>query len=366
MSIIHSSASSTNPDTQLIEKLRTTLDDALRDALGGASEVALVNFHNLSAGWPRWVGNPGDMAIWQAVHASLRRLNVRVAYQAAYNTLSIPALRRAVPFGPVLITGGGDFGDLYTFGTPETRERLLAELRGVPIIQLPIAVYFKDPANTARIQRIIAEHNNFTLMVRDQLSEQRARKHLDTDIRLTPDMAFALGPLPRPTKPSIDLVWNAWRASDPEHVDHGSPPPGVASRTIEWASKVQDEPSVSMQDMIVRTAHIQLGTLLARWPSLRGALWRPYAATFEPLCRASIRRGLRLESAGRVLVTNKLHGHIFALLAGIPHVVLDNSFGKVRGVYETWTSSSTLAHWVEDGDSARRRALELLELLRTS
>lgn len=349
-----------NPDAGLVADLGARIDDALEAALDGAKEVALVNFHGWANGWPRWVGNPGDMAIWLGTLASLRRLGVRVAYQCAYNTLSLAALRRAVPHGPVLITGGGDFGDLYTFGTPETRERLLAELRGVRLIQLPIAVYFKQQPNIDRLRRLVTEHNNFILMVRDQLSEARAHEHLDADVRLVPDMAFGLGPLARPQPPDVDVLWNTWKPDDPEYVDHGPPPDGITTRTIEWASRTGAEPRWRWDRRAARRTHLLLGRWMGRWPSTHAPLWRAYAATFAPLCHGSVERGLRLESSGRVLVTNKLHGHVFAVLAGIPHVLLDNSFGKVSGLYQTWTKSSGNVHWADDGAAARAIAVELL------
>ena len=48
------------------------------------------------------------------------------------------------------------------------------------------------------------------------------------------------------------------------------------------------------------------------------------------------------------------------MLLGIPHVVLDNANGKVRGVFETWTGRSGLAHWAETTDEAVALARTLL------
>ncbi len=36
-----------------------------------------------------------------------------------------------------------------------------------------------------------------------------------------------------------------------------------------------------------------------------------------------------------------------------PHVVMDNSYGKVSATYETWTRPSTLVHWAHDWDEAQ-------------
>jgi pyruvyl transferase EpsO len=299
------------------------------------------------------MGNPGDMAIWLGARAALRRLGVRVRYQCGFDTLSLEALRRAVPDGPVLLTGGGDFGDLYDVGTPRTREQVLAGLRGIPVIQLPIAVFFREQANAERMNRLIASHGDVTLMVRDHLSEARARAHLDTDIRLVPDLAFGLGPQQVGADPDVDVLWNCWLPPDPEYTDDGGPPEGLTSRSIEWSRRLEREPRWNWEHRLARGAHLVLARALNRHETLRDHLWRAFAATLEPVSQGCVSRGLTLQGEGRVLVTNKLHGHVFALLAGVPHVVLDNSFGKVRGVFESWTASSELAHWAEDGEAAR-------------
>jgi exopolysaccharide biosynthesis predicted pyruvyltransferase EpsI len=64
-------------------------------------------------------------------------------------------------------------------------------------------------------------------------------------------------------------------------------------------------------------------------------------------------------SEGRVVVTDRLHGHILCLLLGIPHIVLDNSYGKLRSFDETWTRTSTLTHWAASLDDAVQLAHRL-------
>ncbi|RZS44214.1 pyruvyl transferase EpsO [Herbihabitans rhizosphaerae] len=333
------------PDEDLLAGLRRRVHDGVRDALRGADTVALVNFPNH--------GNPGDPAIWWGTRCALRELGVRVGYQCAWDTYSPDALRRAVPDGPVLINGGGNFGDLYA-GQQGLRERLLAELRGRRIVQLPQSVHFGQTENLDRVRRLIASHGDVALLVREQRSEKIARDAFDAEVALVPDMAFALPRLDRPTTPHLDLVWLHRREGDPEYVSHGGPPDGVRTLDVEWLHLLDPEPPWLLSHRLARRANTLL-RVRARWA------WRPFGATFVPLSKGWVRRGLHVLSSGRVVVTDKLHGHLLALLAGIPHVVLDNGYGKVRATYETWTSPSTLAHWADHGDQARALALRLLE-----
>ena len=67
-----------------------------------------------------------------------------------------------------------------------------------------------------------------------------------------------------------------------------------------------------------------------------------------------------LQSA-RVVVTDRLHGHVLSLLLDIPHVVIGDRNGKLRRFIDTWTSSSTLLHWADSADEADRLANGLLQ-----
>ena len=86
---------------------------------------------------------------------------------------------------------------------------------------------------------------------------------------------------------------------------------------------------------------------------------KPLSVTFEPLASAWVRRGVEIISSARVIVTDRLHAHVFAILLGIPHVVLDNRYGKIRSTFETWTAESGLAAWADDAADALRTAAAL-------
>lgn len=340
-----------NPDAALIRSLRAGVDDALRTVLRGARRVALVNFPNH--------GNPGDPAIWLGTRAALRRIGVRVGYQCAWDTFSAAALRRAVPDGPVLLNGGGNFGDLYQ-GQQGLREHLLTTLRGRRLVQLPQSIHFRERDNLDRVRRLVAGHGDVTLMVREHRSQEIAAREFDADVHLAPDMAFGLGALPPLGTPRHDVLWLHRVPGDPEYVDHGGSPDGVTSSVVEWIHEQHDEPEWRADHRIAKRANEFLRSRAqadARWARYT---WRPLGATFEPLGQGWVRRGLHILGRGRVVVTDKLHGHVLALLAGQPHVVLDNGYGKVSGVHESWTHPSTLACWAESGDVARKLALELL------
>jgi pyruvyl transferase EpsO len=61
------------------------------------------------------------------------------------------------------------------------------------------------------------------------------------------------------------------------------------------------------------------------------------------------------------VVTDRLHAHLLALLLGIPHVVLDNSYGKLHHFIAAWTHESPLVHLATDPVMAQDTARVLLE-----
>jgi pyruvyl transferase EpsO len=89
---------------------------------------------------------------------------------------------------------------------------------------------------------------------------------------------------------------------------------------------------------------------LARWsrPLLR--------RTYSPLARQRLARGLRILSAGEVVITDRLHGHILSLMLGIPHVILDNSYGKLSSFHEAWTATADDVHFAASPADALRLA----------
>ena len=152
---------------------------------------------------------------------------------------------------------------------------------------------------------------------------------------LCPDMAFALGPcLPRSEEPQVDLVWLA--RTDAETL--GGPAPALPGGTerVDWL----EEPATALSEQYWALAQ-RLELDPPDWPALVDALLR----TCEPLARERLERGRQILTRGRVVITDRLHGHILCLLLGIPHVLLDNNYGKVGRFHRTWTRTCPLARW---------------------
>jgi pyruvyl transferase EpsO len=58
---------------------------------------------------------------------------------------------------------------------------------------------------------------------------------------------------------------------------------------------------------------------------------------YDALARARVRRGMRQLASAEFVITDRLHVHILSLLMDLPHVVLDNSYGKITRFMDLWT-----------------------------
>ena len=45
------------------------------------------------------------------------------------------------------------------------------------------------------------------------------------------------------------------------------------------------------------------------------------------------------------VATNRLHVHVFCAMHGIPHFVADNSYGKIRQIFQDYSGAFSTARW---------------------
>ncbi len=341
-----------NPDADRLARWSHLVDGVLHDLLPPGTRVALVNFPNHA--------NAGDSAIWLGALASLRRMQVHIAYRASWATYEPAALRRALGAGVVLLQGGGNFGDLYPANQQATRERVLADLADVRTVQLPQSLHFDDPANLDRMRRLCESHSDFTLLVREEASLAFAREHFAVPVELCPDLALALDPRDRVREPRVDLLHLA-RADKEAVAAELVDPLGVSVERVDWLAQLDDEPRWPVGDRLRRGLNRVLLNRSAASPGFARATWRDSAMTFEALARRWVRRADEVLARGRVVRTDRLHAHLLSLLQGIPHVIEDNATGKVRAFHDTWTHECSLTHWAEDPAEAAQIAGALVE-----
>lgn len=296
---------------QLIADLQDRIDSTLRPLIP-AGCVALVDFPDYA--------NVGDSAIWLGEIEFLRsRLGITPSYCSSIQSYSADQLRRDAPDGPILINGGGNFGTIWRHHH-DFLIRLLRDHPGRPIIQLPQSIYFDPPDSADETAHAIDQHGAFTLVVRDHRSLAFAREKFQCATYLCPDMAFFVGATD-PAKARKNFL--CLMRSDKEKAGDQELP------IIPEGGEVTDWLAESRRSLRV-----------VRWAGwFNGMLHGVNAttATFNALAMNRFRRGVDILSRGRVVITDRLHAHIMSTLLDIPHVALDNSYGKIGGFIDAWT-----------------------------
>ena len=311
--------------TSVPERLRRELGRVLESVIPADSPVALLDFPTHA--------NVGDYAIWLGQMAYLRRTSRAVVYACAHWDYCPERIDERLGDGTILLHGGGNLGDLWVTHQ-ELRERVLSDFPDRRVIQLPQSVHFCDPDRLDSAKRAFGSHPNFTLLVRDERSLVFAREAFDCDVMLSPDSAFELHPLTRTREAARQVVCLA--RTDQESVLLAEFAKIDGAEVVDW---VHDPNRLYA---MVRQAVLSVGQLSIKSGMSAHLLAGPTRAGFEVLAKSQLRLGVRILSGGKVVVTDRLHGHILCLMLGVPHVVLDNSYGKLSDFHATWTSSSHL------------------------
>lgn len=308
-----------------VEELRQIAENTLASVVPQFDRFALLDFPDHS--------NVGDSAIWLGETSYFRKIHHK------HPNLVTSIIRhpmeetiRNLPDGLIFLHGGGNFGDVYPTHH-EWREEFLRRTKGRPIIQLPQSIYFKDEQRIDETARVIAEHGNFTLLVRDHPSLKLAQERFDCRVELCPDMAFMLGPLERPNPATVD-VFCLMRTDDEQSgyesldvVRDG----GLSIDVKDWLTENKAE--IERLRSPGKLARLKA----AKWGALPSSNYRNFG--FHLMATNRLQRGLGMLSSGRWVLTDRLHAHILSLLLGLPHVALDNSYGKLSSFMHAWTSN---------------------------
>jgi exopolysaccharide biosynthesis predicted pyruvyltransferase EpsI len=270
--------------------------------------------------------NVGDVAIWLGTVKLLALLNGRgPAYTSTLRAFDPVRCGKQVGSGTLYFLGGGNLGNLY----PKHHGLRLAAMRAMPgnrIVQLPQSFAWADGDALVGETRDVFVARDVTLFCREAASMASARERLGIEAVLCPDLAFGLGMLPRGTA-----------AVSVQH---------LLRRDLEATGAADGAIRSDWRDSSAMMAWRRFGRLieaasLAVDPAASGIGLK--ARKF--VAGRKLDAGLRLLGRGDYLVTDRLHGHILAVLLALPHSVRDNSTGKNRAFWQAWTRSLSFVHF---------------------
>ena len=195
---------------------------------------------------------------------------------------------------------------------------------------MPQTLHFDNPAALDAAAQLFNAHEDFTLMVRDTRSLGLASQAFRAKAVLCPDMAFCLTLPPPPRARPREVVFLK-RTDREAPVGPKSQVPANAA-VVDW---LDEWPSERLASRLYKQAAI-------RYPNRLAAL---APRVVDGIAARRLKRGVRMLSTGQRVITDRLHAHILCLLLGIPHTVIDNSYGKLSSFIETWTAGTCEVSW---------------------
>ena len=262
--------------------------------------------------------NKGDSAISTGEVYLLRRLGIKVifycnCYECSNTKLQEHAQNMSKQYSKeelvILFQGGGNLIG-YPFNDV-LRGNLFLRFKGFKMVIFPQNIFV--PGNNFSgshfdyCQNIYCCNPNLTIVLRDKQSLQIALKYWNngTNFVMAPDMAFQIGPVHRFMSPSYDIVY--LKRFDDEGAKGETKdmfPKNLTITDIEWWYWLTNKGSSSIENSFL-----------------------------------IVTNGILFLQRGRVIVTDRLHGHILGTLLNIPQVLIDNQYKKLSSYHNTWTKS---------------------------
>jgi pyruvyl transferase EpsO len=327
--------------------LRRQVEVGLDSAIPGHGAVGMIEF-------PGSDTNVGNHLMWLVVTRYLRSRGRRLAYVAHRKNYRTEAMLQAIGKGPILISGGAAISGLW----PEVRalrQRVIAEFASNPIVILPQTVAFLDEADREGSRAALDAHPNLTLLVRDPVSLKLATAtYRRVRVLMVPDLAFLLPP-PRRRRPAMHQ--SIWLSRDDVEAAATAVPAGAYR--FDWAGRRMREwplPWFLLRvSGLVSRARNQVSAPLAQRAS-NAVL----ALLYELIAAQVVAEGNRVADLGEVFVSDRLHGHLMAVVRGQPTVAMPDAYGKNEAIFRAWSEAFPHTAWAATGAEAQLAVQALL------
>ncbi len=257
-------------------------------------------------------GNLGDHAIVYAEKCLLtdQGLGDRVIEVAGFDyALCKKEIRRYISNQDlILIDGGGNLGTLWPWEDDKISE-IISSYRNNPIVVFPQTCFYDgSPSAQERLVRnksIYASADNLLIALRDRASYVFCRTHFnEKQFVLVPDIVLYLyGKIHLPISSDRVGILLCFRTD--------------LERTVSQEELIKLKAYLRQQKMTFKETNTVLNYDVDRFSRQRelNKLWTQFASA-------------------RLVITDRLHGMIFAAINGTPCLALDNVSRKVSGVYE--------------------------------
>lgn len=333
-----------------IEGVRQAVDQIQNETLAElkkyipAGPAALVDFPSHQ--------NAGDSLIFAGEISYLKRMGVAIDYLCDAYRYEPKVLRARVPAGPILLHGGGNFGDRW----PEFqsyRERVIEDFPDRKIVMLPQSIEFstKEALDAARLK--FSRHSDLTILLRETPSLEQAVNYFGdcNKVSFCPDLAFGVGVQKAArTAKKVDIV--QLLRQDSERVTRPPFQFSQSSLEVDWGLHGLD----AALWKILRAP----GRASKSFPQFSGVFHPAVSLSYYAQAKLNLRKASQILQSGRIVVTDRLHAAVLAGLHGQQVVALDNAYGKISSVYRAYLQKLPNVNFAESTESAVTMIEELI------
>ena len=260
-------------------------------------------------------GNLGDIAITYAQELFLK------ACLPAYEIIDFPisltfrrlkALKRIVTPGDlVTIVGGGNIGDLYN-SIEDCRQFIVKNFPNNKIISFPQTIDFSNGGQgnklLKRAVKIYGRHKDLHLFAREKISYNLMKKFFThAHVYLAPDISLFLN-CTQPAQKRQGIIL-CIRKDTESAITPGQRRGFLAKLHSGLSNTFETDTHIGRDNLSLPERE---SALFNMWDSMR-----------------------RTEA----IVTDRLHGMIFAAITGTPCVALQNNNYKIKAIYDAWLSN---------------------------
>ena len=268
-------------------------------------------------------GNLGDHAIAIAVKQFVESLGEECAEATADKINNHEKLYANITSKNkiILIPGGGFLGYLWP-DEEERFRRILKTFKRNRIIVFPQTVTFDMKSNLGQdyfeqSHKIYTAHKKMILFVREKKSYNFMKEHMpEIDVFLAPDIVL-----------SLDM-----------HIK------GENRNCILFCMRSDKERNLSEESFDGIMKEVKKKYSLYEIKHIDTVINRGIKPKDREL---EVKKKLNQFSQAKLVITDRLHGMIFAAITNTPCIAVSNSNGKVKGVYE-WIKRNTYIHYVEN------------------
>ncbi|MDH2997983.1 polysaccharide pyruvyl transferase [Pasteurellaceae bacterium LFhippo2] len=311
----------------------------LKQKLGQINELIIDKDDVLYFDYPLHL-NVGDLLIYAGTEAFFKDYGINIRLRRCLQAFDLEDVKKFIkPTTTLICHGGGNFGDLYPL-IQKMREDIVQAFPNNRVIVMPQTAHYSCDEAMQKSAKIFKSHSDCHLFARDISTFELLKTNFSDNVALSPDMAHQLyGHLkPKATNQSAtgNTLYFLRKDIEKSHLEE------QIRATLTSGAAIKDwEDVLTVRDHKYELWCSRLATFANRFKlgflkNVINEMWYRYSLQV-------IERMRDIFTSYDLVVTSRLHGHIFSCLLELPNQVCDNSYGKNLGYYNQWTKEIEFA-----------------------